>query len=242
MSDFTTFQFKLNTGTQATPVWTNVPAQGAGTGQELRYSDQSNQGGTASASWPLMIRPPATTQVPYLYVFTADTTSLGSIGSSTSTPTAFNNNNYNELQLSWDNTGTFASAPIVTAYPTTAHGAITRNDGSLLGGSADTTSGSAFSYLKANMYGSGATTQVPSAAATNIPVVTDGTVGSLSPGSAAWLTHYQDLQGDNDYITYGSTPTATTAQVLYLMLSLFTGPGMNTNVQTPVLSSKYTWV
>src|SRR4051794_11887610 len=117
MSDFTTFRFQLNTGTQATPVWTAVPATGAGTGQELRFSDSNAQGAVASASWAAVTRPGSgTAGVDYLYVFTADTTSLGYISTSSTTPTAFSNTNYNAFRLDWDNVGTFASAPIFTAY------------------------------------------------------------------------------------------------------------------------------
>ena len=241
MSDFTTFQFKLNTGTQAAPVWTALANGGTGGANELRFSDQSNQGATASASWPYMTRPGTTQQVNYQYAFTADTTSLGYLGTSTNTPITWANSNYNDAQWSWDAVGTFASAPIFTAYASSAHAAITRGDNSLLGGNATDTGATARSYLKGNLYGSGATTQTPAAAPTNAPVVTDGATGSLSPGTGAWLTNYQGLQGDNDYITYGSTPTATTAQVVYMMLTLFTGPNMATGTYTPVISVKYTY-
>src|SRR4051812_5689870 len=43
LSDFTTARFQANTGTNASPVWTAVPASGAGTGQEIRFSDLSTQ-------------------------------------------------------------------------------------------------------------------------------------------------------------------------------------------------------
>lgn len=241
MADFTTLRFQLNTGTQATPVWTTVPASGSGTGQELRFSDGSGNGAVASASWPFMNRPASTTLVNYLYVFTADTTSLGSIGSSTSTPTAFSNSNYHELRLDWDNTGTFASAPQISAYTTTAHGNITAGDNSLLGGNS-TDSGSR-SYLKANMFGRVSSAGAPAAAPTNTPVVTDGTTGTLSPTAGAnWCTHYQDLAGQLDYLAFPSTPAATTADDIELMLALFTGPNMATGTYTDVLTLNYTYV
>ena len=92
MADFTTARFQLNTGTNASPTWTSVPATGAGTGQELRFSDLSTQGSTASASWPAVTRPLAgTAGVDYLYVFTADTTSLGVFGGGTRRPVAYSN-------------------------------------------------------------------------------------------------------------------------------------------------------
>lgn len=242
MADFTTFRFQLNTGTNAAPVWTSVPASGAGTGQELRFSDSSAQGAVASASWPYMTRPAATGGVDYLYVFTADTTSLGYLGTSTNTPVAFGNGNYRALRLDWDNLGTFASAPIFTAYPTTAHGAISRGDGSLLGGHATDTGATARSYLKGNGFGRVDSAGVPAAAPANAPVVTDGATGALTPTAGAnWLTNYQGLQGDNDWIAFPSTPAAVTADQWSLMLRLFTGPNMTPGTLVPVISCKYTY-
>lgn len=243
MADFTTFRFQLNTGTNAAPVWTSVPASGAGTGQELRFSDLSTQGAVASASWPFTTRPVSgTAGVDYLYVFTADTTSLGSLGTSSNTPIAFSNANYMELRLDWDALGTFASAPIFTAYPSTAHGAISRGDGSLLGGHASDTGGTARSYLKGNAFGRAVSGGAPAAAATNAPTVTDGTTGTVSPTAGAnWLTNYQGLQGDNDFITAPFTPVATTADQWNLMLRLFMGANLTPGTLTPVISAKYTW-
>jgi hypothetical protein len=243
VSDFTTMRFELNTGSQGTPTWTTVPAAGAGTGQELRFSDLSNQGAVASASWPFTTRPASgTSGVDYLYVFTADTTSLGSLGGGTNTPVAFSNANYNEFRLWWDNTGTFASAPIFTAYPSTAHGAITRGDGSLLGGHASDTGATARSYLKGNAFGRVTSAGAPAAAPANAPVVTDGASGSLAPTAGAnWLTNYQGLQGDNDYITAPFTPAATTQDQWALMLRLFMGANLTPGTLTPVVSAKYTW-
>lgn len=242
MADFTTARFQLNTNTNGSPTWTTVPAAGAGTGQELRFSDVSSAGSTASASWPFMTRPAATGGVDYLYVFTADTTSLGSIGSGTSTPTAFSNSNYLEFRFDWDNVGTYASAPIYTAYPTTAHGSISRGDGSLLGGHATDTGATARSYLKGNMFGRVVSAGAPAAAPTNAPTVTDGTTGSVSPSAGAnWLTNYQGLQGDNDYIAFPSTPAATTADQLNLMIRLFTGPNMSPSTYVNDVSWKYTY-
>ncbi len=220
-----------------------MPAWGAGTGQELRYSDLSNQGATASAAWPYTTRPGSgTAGVDYLYVFTADTTSLGSIGSGTNVPTVFSNANYMELRYDWDNLGTFASAPIFTAYPSNAHGAVSRGDGSLLGGHATDTGATARSYLKGNAFGRVVTAGAPAAAPANAPVVTDGATGSLAPTAGAnWLTNYQGLQGDNDYITAPFTPAATTADQWNLMLRLFMGANLTPGTYTVALSLRYTW-
>ena len=238
MSDFTAFDFLVNTGSQATPTWTDI----LGANQELRFHDTSTAGlTTASAAWPFMTRPTSgTAGVDYAYAYTADAVGLGVLGSA-GAPTAFANASYLQGRWSWDNVGTFASAPILTAYPTTAHGSVSRGDGSLLGGHATDTGGTARSYLKSNAYGSGATTQVPAAAPGAVPAVTDGATGALTPGAGAWLANYQGLQGDNDWILYGSTPTATTAQVLYQMFRLFTGSNMLAGTHLPVLSCRYTY-
>lgn len=242
MADFTTFRMQLNTGTNGAPTWTAVPAAGTGTGQELRYHDTSTQGAIASASWPFMTRPGATAAVSYLYVFTADTTSLGSLGSGTSTPVAFSNANYMHSRWDWDNLGTFASAPIFTAYPSTAHGSVTRGDGSLLGGHATDTGATARSYLKGNAFGRVTSAGAPAAAPANGPVVTDGATGALTPTAGAnWNTNYQSMQGDNDYIQFPSTPAAVTADQWNTIFALFTGPNMLTGTHTPILSLKYTF-
>lgn len=242
MADFSTSRFQLNTGTNASPVWTSVPASGAGTGQELRFLDVSTAGAIASASWPFMTRPAATGGVDYLWVFTADTTSLGALGTTSTTPAAFNNASYLQFRFDWDNVGTYASAPTYTAYPTTAHGAISRGDASLLGGHATDTGATARSYLKGNAFGRVTSAGAPAAAPANAPVVTDGATGSLAPTAGAnWLTNYQGLMGDTDFITAPFTPTATTADQWNLMLRLFTGPNMAPSTYTNVVSLKYTY-
>jgi hypothetical protein len=243
VADFTTLNLRVNTGTQASPVWTAVPAWGAGTGQELRFSDLSNQGSTASASWPFTTRPTSgTSGVDYLYVFSADTTSLGAQGTSSSTPAAFSNANYNLAEINWDNAGTFASAPILTAYSSNAHGAATRGDGSLLGGHASDTGGTARSYLKANMFGRVVSAGAPAAAPSNAPAVTDGTTGTVSPTAGAnWLTNYQGLQADNDYITAAATPAATTADQIRIMLRPFMGANVTPGTYVNSVAIKYTW-
>ena len=243
MSDFTTLQLQINTGTNAAPVWTNVPASGAGTGFELRWSDVATAGATASASWPFMTRPAATAMVNFLYDFSADTTSLGSLGTSSNTPIAFANANYLHSRINYDAVGTFASAPILTAYPTTAHGAVTRGDNSLLGGNTTDTGATQRSYLKGNMFGRGVLAGAPAAAPTNAPVVTDGATGAVTPTAGAnWATNYQGLMSDLDYLQFPSTPAAITADNINIMLALFTGPNEATSTYTNVISCKYTFV
>lgn len=239
-ADFTSLALNLNTGTQATPVWTAIGQ--SGTGVELRFSDQSNQGTTASASWPNMTRPGSVAHVPYQYAFSADTTSLGYISTSSATPTTWANSNYNDIRINWDNVGTFASAPILTAYYTTSHSAITRGDNDALGGNTTDTGATARSYLKANLWGRVSSAGAPAAAPTNAPAATDGATGSLSPTAGAnWLTNYQGLMGDVDFITAAATPAAVTADQLQAMMDLWTGPNMSTGTKTPVASVKYSF-
>jgi len=242
LADFSVLKLVANTGTQATPVWSDVPAAGGATGAELRFSDVSTAGAIASASWPYMTRPGATAAVPYLYVFSADTTSLGVLGTTSTTPAAFTNASYLQARINYDALGTFASAPILTAYPTTAHGAVTRGDNSLLGGNTTDTGATQRSYLKGNMFGRGVLAGAPAAAPTNAPVVTDGATGAVTPTAGAnWATNYQGLQGDNDYLQFPATPAATTADNINIMLALFTGPGMSTGTVVNDASVKYSY-
>lgn len=239
MADFTSLIIAGNTGTLGTPVWTGV----LGSGKEIRWHDTNSAGGNvASASWPFMTRPAATAGVDYTYIYTADAVGLGLLGTTSATPAQWVNTDYHQFRIDWDNLGTFASAPILTAYPSTAHGAISRGDGSLLGGHATDTGATARSYLKANLFGRVTSAGAPAAAPSNAPVVTDGSTGSVSPSAGAnWLTNYQGLMGDTDYITAAATPAATTADQLEFMLRLFTGPNMSPGTLVPVVSVRYTY-
>jgi hypothetical protein len=243
MADFTLLKFELNTGTNATPSGRRcrpaapAPARSSVSRISARRAPRPRPPGRSRPARSL-----GTAGVDYLYVFTADTTSLGSLGTSSNTPIAFSNANYQHSRLNWDNTGTFASAPIITAYPTTAHGAITRGDGSLLGGHATDTGGTARSYLKCNAFGRVTSAGAVAAAPSNAPVVTDGTTGTVSPTAGAnWLTNPQGLQGDNDFITAPFTPAATTADTWSLQLRLFMGANMTPGTLVPVWSARYTW-
>jgi hypothetical protein len=188
-----------------------------------------------------MIRPAATAAVSYTYAYTADASGLGFIGN-TGNPVAFDDANYLFARWTWDNLGTFASAPIFTAYPTVAHGAVVAGDGSLLGGHATDTGGTGRSYLKGNAYGRVTSAGAPAAAPAADPVVTSGSVGSLGPTAGAnWMALYQSLQGDNDYITAPFTPAATTADTWNIIFALFTGPNMTPATYTVQMTLKYTW-
>jgi hypothetical protein len=231
MPNFTNLTFELNTGTLASPAWLAVTS-------EVRWSDQGTQTATGSAAWPSMVQPSSPTVVAYSYCFTSDATGFGVPGGGA--PIAFSNANYLFCRWNWDASGTFASAPIVTSYYSTAHAAVVRGDGQLLGGAAGDTGATPRSYLKANWFGNG-TSQVPAAAPAAAPAITDGATGPATTASNSWLAAYQGLQGDNDFIACTATPPARTANQWYGMLALFAGPNLSPTTYTPVVTLKYTW-
>jgi hypothetical protein len=244
LADFTTLTLDANTGTQAAPVWTSV----LGLNREVRWWDQSTAGATVpSATWLATIRPTSGTAiVSYTYAYPADASGgLGFLGNTSAVPAAYiaNTTNYHFARWNWDAVGTFASAPIFTAYNTTAHAAPTvRNTptGGLLEGSTDTTNVSAFSYLKGNAFGQVALAAIGTNLAT--PTVTAGTVGSVGPTAGAnWMTAFQSLMADLDYITAPFTPAPTAANFWSVHFALFTGVNMTPGTLVPVISMKYSF-
>jgi hypothetical protein len=251
-ADFATLNFEVNTGTNATPTWTNLSVANA----EVRWWDQATAGANvAQASWPATIRPTSgTAQIAFTYAYPAPATGgLGFIGGGTATPATYAIANSRWARWNWSGEAGsgFASAPIFTAYLTTSHGAITRGVAAggqnMLEGSADTTNVSAFSYLKGNAYGqlNGAADATQPPAGTplpNAPLVASGTTNSVSPTAGAnWLAQFQSLQGDNDYITFPSIPAAATADKWSVHFALFTGVNMLPGTMIPVISLKYTF-
>lgn len=240
MADFTTLKMEANDHSTGAPNWVEV---GPTANHEVRWSDSDAQKDVASAAWPAMIRPAATAIVSYTYAFTADATGNGfySTSGGAACP-AYSKDNYLWARWNWDNVGTFASAPIFTAYPTVGHGAVVRDDGSLLGGKIADTGGGGYSYLKGNAYGRVDSAGAPAAGPAAAPVVGDGTVGSVSPAAGAnWIASFQSLQGDNDWITAPFTPGATTADTWSLHFALFTGPNMVPATYTVIMCLRYTW-
>jgi len=239
MADFVTIKMQANDGTTGAPTWVDIGAAGT----TIRWSDVATLKNVAFISWPYMIRPVATSIVNYTYAYSADAVGDGFYAAGGDCP-AYNKNNYLWARWWWDNVGTFGSAPIFTAFPTSGHGAIVRGDGSLLGGSNDTKPGAnAFSYLKGNAFGRVDSAGAPAAAPTNAPVVTDGTVGGVSPVAGAnWLANFQSLQGDNDWIAAPFTPAATTQDTWSIHFALFTGPNMAPGTYQVVMTLKYTYL
>ena len=236
MADFAVLEMEGNTNTNAAPNWVDID-------HEVRWSDLATQHDIASAVWPAMIRPAATAAVAYTYAYTADAVGNGFISTNggVNTP-AFDVANYLWARWDWDVVGTFASAPIFTAYPTVAHGAPVADDGTLLGGKIADTGGAGYSYLKGNAFGRVVSAGAPAAAPAAAPAVGDGAAGSVSPVAGAnWIATFQSLQGDISYITAPFTPAATTADQWNVMFALFTGPNMVPALYQVVMSLRYTW-
>jgi hypothetical protein len=157
------------------------------------------------------------------------------------------NGKANVLCIDYDNVGTYATAPTLTAYSSTAHNAPSAGTqpgaeaGSPIinGHSTDTSS---TSYLKINEYGDDQTGNPSAGSVGTTLLVTSGTAGSVSPGAAAWLATWQSAQGTVQYITHRRTPAATTAGKIFFTVVLFTGPNMSLGTLTPVLTYTYAFV
>jgi hypothetical protein len=239
MADFTVMRMEGNQHSTGAPDWIDL----AGANHEVRWSDVATVHDTASAAWPAMIRPAATAIVNYTYAYTADAVGHGfySQAGGVNTP-AWSKDNYLWARWWWDNTGTFASAPIFTAYLTSAHGAIVRDTGGLLQGKIADTGGAGYSYLKGNAYGRVVSAGAPAAGPAAAALVGDGTAGVASPAAGAnWIANFQSLQGDNDWILAPFTPAATTEDQWNIHFALFTGPNMLPALYQVVMTLKYTW-
>lgn len=254
MSDFTTLRLQGNTATSSpygegggSPTWTTMSFNGSSGANELRFcATGAGSTTTASASWPYVTVPGSVAVVGDVFLYTADTTGYNI---NTYDGTA---SHYLQFRFDWDNTGTFASAPSFTAYSDTTHAAASpgtqpgaQSGSPIINGHATDTSST--SYLKANAYGYGVDTsgvqQTPTANAGGTLSATVGTAGSVSPGASAWLSSWQSLMSNTQYITDGVIPKATTAGDYYILLVLYTGPNMSTSsAMLPVLTFSYSYV
>jgi hypothetical protein len=155
---------------------------------------------------------------------------------------------YMQVRISWDNLGTFASAPIISCwanntYPAASPGTQGTSDGSaVVNGHATDTSST--SYLKANAYGFGfsGSQQTPAANAAGTLAVTTGSAGAATTSTGAFLATWQSLQAATQWIADGAIPTAVTAGLWYIVLSLWTGPNMTGGTLLPVFGFQYSWV
>lgn len=230
--------------TDASPTWVDMPFATAN--NELRLCGTgAGAAGTASASWPTYLRPGAVGVIPEMWAFTADTTGLKMAtydGTSA---------HYMQWRINWDAIGTFASAPIISAWKDSSLSAASpgtqpgTGDGSAFV-NGHTTDTSNTSYIKANAYGYGVDTsgtqQTPAANAGGTLAATSGTAGAVSPATGAWLATWQSLQAATQWIADAVTPKATTAGFWYAVLAFFTGPNMTGGVLLPVLGFQYTWI
>lgn len=233
MANFTSINFQVDVGGGGTPNWVNI----AGSSQEIRAAATNTVPlNTPSASWPGTNKGVSGSVIQYFYAFTADTVGLLLPYAHPSAPQTYN------ARWTWDNVGTFSSAPIFTAYASSSHAAITRGDGSLLGGHASDTGATARSYLKGNAWGRVSSAGVPALGPATGPAATDGTTGSAGPTAGAnWMSNWQGLQGDADFITAPFTPAATTSDSWPVAFALFVGAHENVGALTFVFTLKYTY-
>lgn len=247
MSDFTTLKSQFNTGaSDASTTWTDMLFGTAN--YEFRLCGTgAGAGNIASASWPTYQRPNSTGVFPEMWGYVGSDNS-GGLKLSTYDGTSAH---YMQWRINWDNTGTFAAAPIISAWkdntlpaasPGTQPGT---GDGSAFV-NGQTTDTSNTSYIKANAYGQGVTSggvqQTPSGNAGGTLAVTSGTAGAATPGSAAWLATWQSLQAATQYIQDGATPAATTSGFWYVVFAFYTGPNMTGGTLVPVIGFQYQWV
>jgi len=247
VADFTSLVLNLNTGaSDASPTWTNFTWAGANYEMRLCGSGVGN-GSTASASWFPYTRPGTVGIIPEMWVYTGSDASGGAKVTTYDGTSA----HYMQFRINWDNTGTYGSAPIISAWATTGLPAATpgsqpgTGDGTsaINGQSSDTSS---TSYLKANAYGQGLTSggsqQTPGSNAAGTLSATVGSAGAATPGSAAWLATWQSLQAATQYIQNGGTPQAITAGLWYFVLSQYSGPNQTGGTLVYQLGYQYTWV
>jgi hypothetical protein len=244
MPDFTTIRSMFNSATDAAPTWNVITFGGSAGANEYRFtSTGGGAAGTSSALWPQFSRPGATAAVPECWGFSADTTGILH-GTYTGT-----NAKANQFNIDYDNVGTYAAAPTFSAFGDNTHAAPSAGtqpgaqSGSPIvnGQNPDTLNTNVYSYLKLNEYGDDQTAN-PAAGTTGTVTVTSGTLGSVSPGAAAWLANWQSMQGAITLVTHRRTPAATTAGKIFFVLALFTGPGMSLGTLTPVLTFTYSFV
>ncbi len=234
MADYTV-TLEYNKGSDGTPDWsgTALAASGSSGANELRWCKAGDGGAsTPSASWPKFRRLASVGVVDELWAFSADTTGL-KVATYDGTK-----NQSRVLRFSFDNAGTPVSVMKLSAYATTSLGAASpgtqpsdpASDGSgIVNG--QTTDTSSTSYLKANMYGSGLTAggsqETPSSgAAGSTLAATSGTAGAATPSAGSWLSTWQSLQADTQYIQGPAIPAPTTAFKLYWIPSQWSGPNL----------------
>lgn len=248
MTDFTVLKLQVNTGaSDASPTWTDVLFGTAGYELRAALSGGSQTTSTASASWPAIQKPASgTTLINAMYAFSADTTGL-QINTYDGTTA-----HYMQFRINWDNTGTFASAPLISAWGDTTLAAASPGTQTSPGVGSNIINGTSgesgsLSLIKCNAYGqgltSGGTQQTPASNAGGTETVNGHSgAGAATPGSAAWLSTWQDLQSSTNYILNGGTPKAVTAGIWYFCLILRIPAGLVGGVLVPIIGFQYTWI
>ncbi len=112
MADFTTLKLQANTGASDTSTtWTDVLFGSSGYELRAALSGGGATTTTPSASWPSMLKPASgVTLVNQMWAFSADAVGL-QINTYDGTTA-----HYMQFRIDWDNTGTFASAPLISAW------------------------------------------------------------------------------------------------------------------------------
>lgn len=249
MADFgsTGISLVYNTGTDASPTWTGgaLNTGGSSGANELRWATSGATTTTTSANWPYITRPASgTNAISQMWAFTAD-----AVGLQVATYTG-DNTKSNVVRWSWDTSGTMNSAPQFSLFNSTSHTAPTTDNSIAGGNNTDTGSsgGATVGYVKINAWGSllaTTGTNLTAASAGTLPTATTGTAGSVVTTSANWLNTngaWQSASGWVQYITFGSTPAATTANTWPWTCILFVGANSGTGTLTPVFTMQYTFV
>lgn len=247
MSDFTVIKLQGNTGTNdASPTWTDLQFGVAGYELRANVSGNGAAGTTASAAWPSVLKPSSgETLIDQLWLFTADTT-----GSQITTYDG-TGSHYNQLRINWDNSGTFASAPLLSAWQDSGLEAASPGTQNLPGNGSNIVNGtitesSSRSLIKATVYGNGVTAagsaDNPAANMGSNPTISSGNgSGAVTTVNATWSA-WQDLQSGTDWIVNGAIPKATTAGTWNFLLAMYIAASMIGGVLVPVVGIQYTWV
>jgi hypothetical protein len=246
MADYTV-TLEGNDGTDASPTWNgSIATDGASGANEIRFCKAGDGGAsTSSANWPKFRRLASVGVVDELWLFSANTTGVKTIYDGTRTKARV-------LRFNFNNTGTPVSKMKLSSYATTALGAASpgtqpsdpSTDGSgIVNGHATDTSSTA--YLKGNVYGSGLTAggsqETPSSGNVGTTLAaTSGSAGAAEPSAGAWLSTYQSLQADTQFLQGPAIPQATTAFFWYFSLALYSGPNLclGSNI-APVIAVQY---
>lgn len=247
-ADFTTLKYQINSGaSDASPTWTDILFGTSGYELRAALSGGAQTTSTPSASWPAIVKPTSgTTLINQMYGFTADTTGFAVTGSDGT------GSHYNVFRVSWDNLGTFASAPTISAWQNNTYPAASpgtqpspgSGDGSSV---VNGTSGesSSTSLLKAVVYGVGVTAagaaDNPGSNYGTSPTATSGSAGAITTTAATW-SGWQSLQSSTQFVTNGVTPKATTAGTWNMLLALYIAASMTGGTLLPVLGISYTYI